>query len=514
MKLLFESFSLDPELRELRKGDQSISLAPKVFDLLCFLATHRDTLITRDMMIAEVWDGRIVSDSTLASHVNAVRKAVGDNGTDQRVIRTVSRKGFRFLSEVKSYAGSILRPSAGTAYPVSINEPLDLPRICISAFIALTSRREDANFADGLREELLNKLARMPEFEISAESNVFNQVSSPWTPLSPDYVLEANVRSSGGVRRISARLSDRGGVCFWADQIDVVAHDELQSQEAVAARVSSAISDGLRKSEILRVLRKPVETFTAYDFYVLGQSLMERRGRCHLDRAKRAFDKAIQLNPDYGAAYGAAAWSLVMKKQALWMEDVERESAEGARLADLAITHGSDDAVALARGSYALGHFGEDLEVCSAYMEKALRVGPGSALAWTLGGGQLLSAGRPREALGRIAHAAKSHPTETQKSDIAILTSLAHLLTLKSDAAATAARAAFSLDPSNPRAIAMNAASHFTGGRTREAARAMHLLRRRNPTLRVAGVRNWVHLRRRGDLDIFTEGLKGAGLPA
>jgi len=173
-----------------------------------------------------------------------------------------------------------------------------------------------------------------------------------------------------------------------------------------------------------------------------------------------------------------------------------------------------DDPVAVIRGSYALGHFGENLRICTAYMDKALRADPQSALGWYLSGGQLLSAGKREDGMRRIRRASRSNPNERESADIAILTTLSNLLDGKVDTATVNAEAAFSLAPRNPRTFGLLAASHAQGGRSGEAAHAMHLLRRHSPELRISGVKSWIHLRHREDLEIFVEGLRSAGLPA
>ena len=101
MLFLFEDLVLDPGRRELRRGSEDISLEPQVFDLLLHLIQNRDRVVTRDELIASVWQGRIVSESTLASRINAARNAVGDNGQAQRLIKTIQRKGVRFVGAVR-----------------------------------------------------------------------------------------------------------------------------------------------------------------------------------------------------------------------------------------------------------------------------------------------------------------------------------------------------------------------------------------------------------------------------
>ena len=118
----FENHALDIERRELRRGSELIAMEPQVFDLLTYLLQNRDRVVTKDDMIAAVWSGRIVSESTLTSRINAVRKAVGDSGDEQRLIRTIARKGIRFVGEVSEKAAQ--RSTAAAARPPVVPVPL------------------------------------------------------------------------------------------------------------------------------------------------------------------------------------------------------------------------------------------------------------------------------------------------------------------------------------------------------------------------------------------------------
>jgi pimeloyl-ACP methyl ester carboxylesterase/DNA-binding winged helix-turn-helix (wHTH) protein len=115
VQFFFENHILDANRRELRRGSQLIALEPQVFDLLIYLIQNRDRVVSKDDLIASVWGGRIVSESTLASRINAARKGVGDNGDDQRIIRTIARKGVRFVCTVHEQAASANDASARVA---------------------------------------------------------------------------------------------------------------------------------------------------------------------------------------------------------------------------------------------------------------------------------------------------------------------------------------------------------------------------------------------------------------
>lgn len=120
---LFESYCLDPGRRELRSADRMIALEPQVFDLLVYLIRHRDRVVSKDDLLAGVWNGRIVSDSTLDSRINAARKAIGDSGQRQQLIRTVIRRGFRFVAPVQEIVerptDAEVRPAVASKQEVS-----------------------------------------------------------------------------------------------------------------------------------------------------------------------------------------------------------------------------------------------------------------------------------------------------------------------------------------------------------------------------------------------------------
>ena len=122
MQFLFAGHTLDTDRRELRRGEDVIAVEPQVFDLLVYLVQNRERVVSKDDLIATVWRNRIVSDSTLTSRINAARKAVGDSGDEQKLIRTVPRKGLRFVGDV--HAASSADPAAqSVATADEIHEP-------------------------------------------------------------------------------------------------------------------------------------------------------------------------------------------------------------------------------------------------------------------------------------------------------------------------------------------------------------------------------------------------------
>jgi DNA-binding winged helix-turn-helix (wHTH) protein len=152
LRVQFDRYSLDTARRELRAGSALISVQPQVFDVLVYLIENRDRVISKDDLIASVWNGRTVSESTLISRINSARRAIGDDGEHQRLIRTVARKGIRFVGTVQE-----IPPSAGVApqleapgQPALRLAALDRSCIAVLPFASLSNDAEQEHFADGI----------------------------------------------------------------------------------------------------------------------------------------------------------------------------------------------------------------------------------------------------------------------------------------------------------------------------------------------------------------------------
>ena len=140
MVLMFGDYRLDIARRELRRGGEIVSLEPKAFDLLAFLVRHRDRVVSKDDLLQEVWGGRIVSEAALTTRINAVRRALGDDGKSQRLVRTFTRKGVRFIGEVTELPDQAMPAAIRVTDPAP---PSDKPSIAVLPF-AESERRPGA----------------------------------------------------------------------------------------------------------------------------------------------------------------------------------------------------------------------------------------------------------------------------------------------------------------------------------------------------------------------------------
>jgi len=396
MQFRFADCTLDTNRRELRRGSEPIAVEPQVFDLLVHLVLNRERVVSKDDLVASIWSGRIISNSTLTSRVNAARKAVGDNGDEQRLIRTITRKGFRFVAAVseqpdvsdKKLVGQATseRPRASLPLP-------DRPAIAVLPFANMSGDREQEYFSDGIVEEIITALSRIRWLFVIARSSSFTfrgrpiEITQVSRELGVRYVLEGSVRRAAERIRITAQLIDATtGANLWAERFDGGLEDIFDLQDQVTARVVGEIAPKLEQAEIERAKRKPTHSLDAYDHFLRGMANVHQWTNAANDEALLLFYKAIELDPDFASAYGMAAWCYIWRKLNGWVTDHARETCEGTRLARRAVELGKDDAVALSRGGHALAWFVGDLDNAAAYIDRALMLNPNLAAAWNLSG--------------------------------------------------------------------------------------------------------------------------------
>ena len=169
MEFRFADHTLDVERRELRRGHDPIAMEPQVFDLLVYLLRNRDHVVSKDDLIAAVWGGRIVSESTLTSRINAARTAVGDNGRDQKLIRTIARKGLRFVGQVHEGAAAFeSEPLAALSAPALSS---DRPAIAVLPFTNMSGDPEQDYFSDGISEDIITALSKLRWFFFIARNS-------------------------------------------------------------------------------------------------------------------------------------------------------------------------------------------------------------------------------------------------------------------------------------------------------------------------------------------------------
>ena len=503
----FERYCLDTERRELRRGADLIAVEPQVFDLLEYLIRNRDRVVGKDDLIAGVWSGRIVSESTLSSRITAARQAIGDSGEQQRFIRTIPRKGIRFVGAVSD------------AEVVPLPLPAK-PSIAILPFANLSESPEQQEyFVDGVVEEVITALSQLRWLFVIARSSTFIykgraiDVKEVGRQLGVHYVIEGSVRKAGSKVRITAQLIDAmNGSHLWADRFDGGLEDIFDLQNQIAASIVGAIAPKLEEAEIERSRRKPTDSLGAYDFYLRATAHFHRMTRESMQEALRLFYKAIELDEAFASAYGMAAYCHVWRKTNSWATDREHEIAEAARLSRLAAEFGQQDAVALGTGGFALGHVVGDLDGGAEMIDKATILNPNLATLWLLSGWIRTYLSEPEIAIEHVTRAMRLSPFDPQAFVTHLVVGFAHFIAGRYEEAALWAEKALREQPHFAGSARVAAASNAYLGRTERAQMAMARLRQIDPSLRVSNLKYSVPLRDPNDFARLAEGLRKAGL--
>jgi TolB-like protein len=526
VRYAFDDYVLDPERRELTHGSEPIAVGPQVFDLLLYLVRNREHVVSKDDLLDGVWGGRIVSESTLTSHINAARKAIGDSGQEQRLIRTVARKGFRFVGDVGEMEAADASPASRLDQPVPGKTPSeglafhDRPSIAALPFLNLSGDAEQEYFTDGVVEDIISALSRIRWLFVIARNSSFTykgravDVKQVGRELGARYVLEGSVRRAGSRVRITGQLVDAAtGGHLWAQRYEGALDDIFDLQDRITESIVGAIAPQLERAEIERAERKPTASLDAYDYFLRGIARFHAATQANIDEALSCFRQAIALDPEYASAYGMAAWCLFWRRLHGWAADPAEENTEGARLARCAVDLGKNDAVALTRGGHALAHFAGDLDMGIDFLDKALVLNPNLAAAWFLGGYLRIWQGKPDEAIEWFEHAMRLSPLDSEMFRMQTGIAMAHLVARRFDAACAWAEKASREVPFFVLSAAAIAASCAHAGRMDEAQRAMQHLRQFNPVLRLTNLGAWLPFQRPEDAALFADGLRKAGLP-
>jgi TolB-like protein len=532
---VFENYSLDPDRRELRRGSEVVDVEPQVFELLHYLIANRERVVGKEDIIATIWNGRAISESALTSRLTAVRQAIGDTGKEQRLIRTFSRRGHRFVGRVCEGPGTTPAPAAtGHAFvgsPAHVELAADGPRptlklpdrpsIAVLPFQNISGDPEQEYFTDGVVEEIITALSRMRWLFVIARNSSFTykgrsvDVKQVGRELGVRYVLEGSVRKAANRVRITSQLIDASmGVHLWADRFEGGLEDIFELQDRVMSSVIGAIAPKLEQAEIERAKRKPTESLDAYDHYLRGMACVYRWTKEGVDEALRLFYRAIELDPDFASAYGVAAWCYFWRKANGWMIDAAAEAAETTRLAGRAAELGKEDAVALAFSGLALAYVAGDVDASIAMVDRALLLNPNLAAAWNTSGLLRATVGDPDTGIEHMERAMRFNPLDPLMFLTLTWSAWAHFVAGRYDQAWRLAERASREQPYFVNALRVAGACNALAGRLDEARRCIARALRLDPGMRISNLKDRLassfppaHLGR------FVDGLRRAGLP-
>jgi TolB-like protein/Tfp pilus assembly protein PilF len=536
VQILFNDYALDVDRRELKRGSELVALEPQVFDLLVYLAQNSHRVVSKDDVMAAVWGGRIVSESTLTSRINAARKAVGDSGEWQRVIRTIPRKGFRFVGELKHGPPALdgqdnpiiapkqpagAAPEAVSRGPTSPLPLADRASIAVLPFNNLSEESGQDYFSKGITEDLITALSNVRSFFVIDRSSSFIfegpsvDIKEVGQRLGVRYVLVGSIRKSQDKVRVSAQLIEAGtGSHVWANRYDSDLHDVFDVQDKIVASVVGALEPQLLRAEVERIHRKRPENFDAYDLTLCGLSYMNKLNPEATRTALGYFRKAIDADSTYARAYCCASWCYRRQVQLRGMILSEADMAESIRLAKTAIQIDNTDPYVLWQVGMTVGLVEQDIVSALSLIDRSLAANANSNRAWLASASIRCFSGEPQTVIENAERAVQLSPLDTSMWVAYGVLAVAHVQLAGYEEAEAWARRSVQLHREHvlPRLALVASLSCMDQGQQAEFALAELL--KLEPDITLAIVQKRFPLNRFQNLERFLNGLSKAGLPA
>lgn len=398
----------------------------------------------------------------------------------------------------------------------------DRPSIAVLPFVNMSGDPEQEYFADGIVEDIITALSRFGWLFVIARNSSFTykgkavDVKQVGRELGVRYVLEGSVRKSSNRVRIAAQLIEAAtGAHLWADRFEGSLEDVFDLQDQVTASVVGAVEPKLQRAEIELARRKPPERLDAYDCHLRAMASLYRLTRDSLTEARQLFHRAIELDPDYAAPYGMAAWTVHLFRTNGWMDDPAREIDEGRNLARRATALGRDDPTALWSGGFALAYLAGEVETGAAHVDRALVLNPNAAAAWDVSGWLRIYLGHPDDAIECFARAMRLSPLDSFFYFGCTGMAFAHICARRFEEAASWATRATHEQANWAATWRIAAIAYALSDRMPEAQAAIARMREIDPDLRISTYLPITSpFRRSEDRNLCIEALQRAGLPA
>jgi TolB-like protein/cytochrome c-type biogenesis protein CcmH/NrfG len=524
VQFLFVNHKLDTDRRELRRGSETVAIEPQVFDLLVYLIENRDRVVSKDDLIAAVWHGRIVSDSTLTSRINAVRKAVGDSGEEQKLIRTVARKGLRFVGAVETQADELDLARGSGSRAKDANELLrpasplaDRPAIAVLPFTNMTGDPAQDYFSDGISEDIITALSKLRWFFVIARNSSFiykdkavhmKQIAEE---LGVGYVVEGSVRKGGNRVRITAQLNDVStGSHIWAERYDRDLADVFAVQDEITEAIVAAIEPQIYAAENFHARRKLPDSMDAWDLVMRALSHYWRVTREDNVVAQALLEKATAIDPNYGQAFGVLATTYTFSAHMGWAE-IATVAPIAERAAHAAIRADDEDPWA----HHALGCvylFARRFDDSLAEFEGALRLNPNFSMAQGYYGLTLCYCGRWQDGELAVRRALRLSPRDPLSAVYYGIASYAQFVGRNYEEAMRLAREGIRQRGDFVGAHRVLTSAAGMAGRREVAAAALQELRRAQPNVSLAWIAKQMPIRTDAEREHYLEGFRRAGL--
>jgi TolB-like protein/DNA-binding winged helix-turn-helix (wHTH) protein len=540
MKYRFSDFEIDLALHELRRKGASVHIEPQVFDLIVHLVRNHDRVVSKDELIDTIWNGRAISEAAFSSRINGARRVLGDNGTDQLYIRTLQRRGFRFVGDVQAVGaleGDPIGRAAASDVPARVSISTDVAHlddvvsdaikaeavtrasIAVLPFANVSNDQDNDYFSYGLTEDIIRLLARNRWLSVISRHSTIgfqNRVVDArevGAQLGVSYVMSGSVRKTRNVVRITAELARAAdGKQLWSDNYDLQLENIFDIQEEMARQIAATIEPELSKVEQQLAARKAPESLDAWDCYQRGLWNLWRFTTPGFDSAETYFQRAIATDPEFARGHGALSYVNIQRSLYDDPKDRPARLETALRQARLAVALDNLDCFCHCALGRALCLTRQNDEALAA-IDLALELNPSFAQGYFAQGFNLLWYGREIEAETLLDRATILSPRDSHLWSFHHVRSWTHFSLAEYDIAVEFARRATRQPNVTYRAFATLAASLGRLGDKAAAESIAMELRQRKPGYTTDTARQELFFCNDQDfIARFTEGLRVAGI--
>ena len=384
----FGDCSLDTGRCELRSGGVVVPVEPQVLALLRLLIENRERLVGKDEIVERVWNGRIVSEAAIASRVKSARRAIGDDGRAQRMIRTVHKLGFRFVADVETVREP--RASCETAQQPADERPSEdrsRPSIAVLPFALVGDAGPHAAIADALPHDLIAELSRLRWLFVIARGSSFRfrdaeaDLERVREALHVGYCLTGGVAIEADAMVVTVELCDtREGGVVWGERFQTEVGAVHEVREQIVRAVTNALELQIPVHEARRARLRPPEHLDAWSAYHLGLREMYRFDREGNARAASLFEHAIAREGSFARAHAGLSFTHFENAFLHFAANPAEAAALAKRHAEASLEHDPLDPfcnLVMGRVFWLRG----DLEASLPWLERAVRLNPNYAQA-------------------------------------------------------------------------------------------------------------------------------------
>ncbi len=406
----FDRCEVWPADRLLLIDGRPVAVGARAFDLLLCLLAQRDRVISKGEIIEIVWPDLVVEENNLSVQISTLRKLLGP-----KAIATISGRGYRFSLDVSQVK---VPPKAGIHQPREAN--FTKPKIAVLPFNVLSDDPHINFLADGLVEDVIALLARVPGFLLISRASSFvfrgQDVTVPELALQLGvrFLVEGSVRQNNETLRVSTQLIDAAtGHVLWSGRFDRLRNEAVDLQEEIARGIISELEPELTRAEIAHIRRQRPENLDAWAHYhqAIGSIALQGWSKEAMAEARSQLQKSVTLDQAFGLGHAHYALLTALSMHIGYLPDAANLTQEALSAANQAI--GLDDGSSEALG-YAgcalcdLGHHGRGVEV----LHRALEIDPSNAQAHVALGASLALTGKLEEGIKKMRYGMEISPRD------------------------------------------------------------------------------------------------------